>query len=228
MAQSVLIVAESGAGKSTSGRNLDPAETFWINVANKPLPFQGWKSKYKSITKENPTDGNMSKANHPKSITAMLKIINDKMPHIKTVIVDDWQYMSAFEFFDRAQDKGYEKFTEIGQGIAQVAKAPIDMRDDLIVFFMTHSEETTDVKGRRKQKAKTIGKMVDEKLTLEGLFSIVLYGKAYMDKDGQMQYVFETQTDGNNTCKSPMGMFESAEIPNDLQLVKEAIMKYEQ
>ena len=70
--------------------------------------------------------------------------------------------------------------------------------------------------------------MVDEKLTLEGLFSIVLYGKVKRDKEGSMQYVFETQTDGNNTCKSPMEMFESADIPNDLKLVKEAIIKYEQ
>ena len=102
------------------------------------------------------------------------------------------------------------------------------MRDDLTIFFMTHSEETTDASGKRKQKAKTIGKMVDEKLTLEGLFSIVLYGKVKKGKDGKMQYVFETQTDGANTCKSPMGMFKENDIPNDLQLVKEAIIKFEQ
>ena len=81
---------------------------------------------------------------------------------------------------------------------------------------------------RENKKAKTIGKMVDEKLTLEGLFSIVLYGKVKKDKEGKMQYLFETQTDGANTCKSPMGMFEEGDIPNDLNLVKEAIKKFEQ
>jgi hypothetical protein len=222
MANSVLVIAEPGAGKSTSGRNLDHKETFWINVANKPLPFKGWKKKYTSITKEDPTKGNMSKAHRPQAILHILDLINNDMPHIKNVVIDDWQYMSAFEFFDRADEKGYDKFT-----VARVAKKPAEMRDDLTLFFLTHAEETQDAKGKRKQKAKTIGRMVDEKLTLEGLFSIVLYGKVKPDKDGNMTYVFETQTDGSNTCKSPMGMFETADIPNDLQAVKEAIINYE-
>lgn len=228
MAQGVLVIAESGAGKSTAGRNLDPKETFWINVANKPLPFKGWKKKYTPISKEDPTGGNLSKANTPQAILYVLDMINEKMPHIKNVVVDDWQYMSAFEFFDKADEKGFEKFTFIGQGLAKVAKKPVDLRDDLTIFFLTHSEETQDAKGKRKQKAKTIGKMVDEKLTLEGLFSIVLYGKVKRDDAGELMYVFETQTDGANTCKSPMGMFKTADIPNDLQVVKEAIIKYEQ
>lgn len=228
MAQGVLVIAESGAGKSTSGRNLDPKETFWINVANKPLPFKGWKSKYTPISKEDPTGGNLSKASQPNAILYILDMIDKKMPHIKNVVIDDWQYSAAFEFFDRSSEKGFEKFTDIGNGIAQVAKKPAELRDDLTVFFLTHAEETQDAKGKRKQKAKTIGKMVDEKLTVEGLFSIVLYGKVKRDENGESIYVFETQTDGANTCKSPMGMFETKDIPNDLQLVKEAIIEYEQ
>jgi len=157
-----------------------------------------------------------------------MDIVNKDMPHIKTLIVDDWQYVSAFQFFDSLKDKGYEKFTEIGGGIAQMAKKPADLRDDLTIFFLTHAEETTDAKGKRKTKAKTIGKMIDEKLTLEGMFSIVLYGEAKEDKDGVIQYVFETQNNGSNTCKSPMGMFETMDIPNDFKIVKEAILKYEQ
>ena len=228
MAVGVLVVAESGAGKSTSGRNLDPKETFWINVANKPLPFKGWKKKYTAVSNDDPTGGNMSKVNSPQGILYMLRLIDEKMPHIKNIIIDDWQYSAAFEFFDRAEEKGFEKFTDIGNGIAQVAKTPAELRDDLTVFFLTHAEESQDAKGRRKTKAKTIGKMVDEKLTVEGLFSIVLFGKAKKNKDGKMEYVFETQTDGSNTCKSPMEMFEEGDIPNDLQLVKNAIIKYEQ
>jgi len=139
-----------------------------------------------------------------------------------------WQYVSSFEFFQRADEKGFEKFTDIGKGLVMMAKAPMKMRDDLTVIFLTHPEETTDASGRRKQKAKTIGKMVDEKLTLEGMFAIVLYGAVKKNKDGGMDYVFETQTNGANTCKSPMGMFkDGADIPNDLSLVKEAISKYE-
>jgi hypothetical protein len=227
MAQGVLIIGESGSGKSTAGRNLDPKETFWINVANKPLPFKGWKSKYKSITPENMTDGNLSKVSSSVGIMHVLRLISDEMPHITNVMVDDWQYSAAFEFFDRTDEKGYEKFTEIGNGIAQVAKLPADLRDDLCIFFLTHSEETQDAKGKRKQKAKTIGKMVDEKLTLEGLFSIVLYAKVKKDKEGNLIYVFETKTDGANTCKAPMDMFDKDDIPNDLQAVKQAIINYE-
>lgn len=227
MANSVLIIAESGAGKSTSGRNLNPEETFWINIANKPLPFKGWKTKYPTLSKDEPK-GRLSTVNKPQAILDAMEYVNTKRPEIKNLIIDDWQYMSAFEFFNRADEKGYDKFTDIGKWLALVAKKPTSMRDDLTIFFMTHAEETQDAKGKRKQKAKTIGKMVDEKLTLEGLFSIVLYGKVKRDKEGELMYVFETVTDGNNTCKAPMDMFESADIDNDLQLVKEAIIKYEQ
>ena len=228
MAQGVLIIGESGKGKSTAGRTLNPKETFWINVANKPLPFKGWKTKYTQISKDDPSGGNLSKASSPAAIIHVLKMIDKDMPHIKSVVIDDWQYSAAFEFFDRTDEKGYEKFTEIGNGIAQVAKLPAQLRDDLTVFLLTHAEESQDSKGRRRTKAKTIGKMVDEKLTLEGLFSIVLYSNVKKNKEGELEYVFETQTDGSNTCKSPMGMFKTADIPNDLQAVKEAIIKYEQ
>lgn len=227
MASSVLVVAESASGKSTSGRNLNPAETFWINVAGKPLPFKGWKTKYPVFDKENPK-GRLSNVNTSKGVIDAMKYVSAKRPEIKTLIIDDWQYVSSFEFFKRASETGFTKFTEIGQGIAAMAKTPINLREDLLVVFLTHVEEMTDDKGRKKQKAKTIGKLVDDKLTLEGLFSIVLFGKAYPDKNGVMQYVFETQTDGANTCKTPMGMFSEKEIPNDLQIVRDAIIEYEQ
>ena len=112
MAQSVLVIADSGTGKSTSIRNLNPKETFIINIANKPLPFKGWKSKYKQISKDNPS-GNLTAASTAAGIVKALKHVNDKMPDIKTIVVDDWQYMSSFEYFDRAQEKGYDKFTQI-------------------------------------------------------------------------------------------------------------------
>jgi hypothetical protein len=226
MAQGVLIIAESGAGKSTSIETLDPKETFIINVANKPLPFKGWKKKYTMWSKENPA-GNMYDKSSPENIEACIKYINEKRPEIKNIIIDDFQYMSSFEFFDKANEKGYEKFTQIGAHLARITRIPKDMRDDLLIFFLTHAEEATDMEGKRKFKAKTIGKMVDEKLTLEGLFSIVLFGKAKKNKDGEIRYVFETQTNGENTCKSPRGMFPTLEIANDLQLVTKAIKDYE-
>jgi hypothetical protein len=225
MAQSVLVIADSGTGKSTAIRKLDPKETFIINIANKPLPFKGWKGNYKNISKDNPK-GNMTSASSAAGIIKAMQHVNDKMPDIKTLVVDDWQYMSSFEYFDRANEKGYDKFTQIAANLAQVAKMPKDMREDLTIFFLTHSEDSTDVNGHRKVKAKTIGKMIDNTLTLEGLFSIVLFGRVKKDEDG-LEYGFDTVNNGENTCKTPMGMFKDSFIENDLQLVKNCIAEYE-
>ena len=225
MAQSVLVIADSGTGKSTAIRTLDPKETFIINIANKPLPFKGWKKNYSNISKDNPK-GNMTSASSAPGIIKAMQHVNDKMPQVKTLVVDDWQYMSSFEYFDRANEKGYDKFTSIAANLAQVAKMPKDMREDLTIFFLTHSEESTDVNGNRRVKAKTVGKMIDNALTLEGLFSIVLFGKVRKTEDG-LEYGFDTQNNGENTCKSPMGMFEESFINNDLQFVKDCIINYE-
>ena len=225
MAQSVLVIADSGTGKSTAIRSLDPKETFIINIANKPLPFKGWKKDYGNISKDNPK-GNMTSASSAPGIIKAMQHVNDKMNHIKTLVVDDWQYMSSFEYFDRANEKGYDKFTSIAANLAQVAKMPKDMREDLTIFFLTHSEESTDVNGNRRVKAKTVGKMIDNALTLEGLFSIVLFGRVKKTEDG-LEYGFDTQNNGENTCKSPMHMFEESFINNDLQFVKDCIVKYE-
>ena len=230
MAQSVLVIADSGTGKSTAIRTLDPKETFIINIANKPLPFQGWKKDYTMISKEN-SKGNMTSASTAPCIIKAMQLVNDKMPHITNLVVDDWQYMSSFEYFDRANEKGYDKFTQIAANLAQVAKMPKDMREDLTIFFLTHSEETTDVNGHRKVKAKTIGKMIDNTLTLEGLFSIVLFGRVRKTEDeypNNLEYGFDTVNNGENTCKTPMKMFSLPFIDNDLQLVKRCITEYEQ
>jgi hypothetical protein len=221
-----LIIAESGSGKSTSIESLNPKETFIINVANKPLPFKGWKNKYTIFhATENP-GGNLYASSNWREIVDCMKYINKKRPEIKTIVVDDLQYMSSFELFDRSAEKGYDKFTDIASALVQVAKAPINMREDLTIFFMTHSEESMDMEGRRRIKAKTVGKMIDNQLTLEGLFSIVLFGKVKKNKEGGVRYVFETANSGDNTCKSPKGMFETVEIPNELELVRKSIYAY--
>tara|TARA_B110000977_G_scaffold21200_1_gene25339 strand:- start:13003 stop:13683 length:681 start_codon:yes stop_codon:yes gene_type:complete len=226
MANSVLVIAESGSGKSTAIRTLDPKETAIINIANKPLPFRGWKSNYTVLDKSNP-NGNLVNVSSGPGVYKAMQHVSEKMPHIKVLVVDDWQYMSSFEYFDKANEKGYDKFTQIAANLAQVAKLPKDLREDLTIFFLTHAEESTDVNGNRKVKAKTVGKMIDNALTLEGLFSIVLFGKVTKEDDGTLSYGFETQNNGENTCKSPMGMFEDSFIPNDLAYVRDAILAYE-
>tara|TARA_R110001606_G_scaffold70585_2_gene161348 strand:+ start:1259 stop:1942 length:684 start_codon:yes stop_codon:yes gene_type:complete len=226
MAASVLVIAESGSGKSTAIRTLDPSETVIINIANKPLPFKGWRKKYKLLDKANP-DGNLLNVSSGPGVFKAMQHVSEKMPHVKHLVIDDWQYMSSFEYFDKANEKGYDKFTQIAANLAQVAKLPKDLREDLTVFFLTHAEESTDINGNRKVKAKTVGKMIDNALTLEGLFSIVLFGKIRKEDDGTLTYGFETQNNGENTCKSPMEMFKESFIPNDLQYVKDAIEAYD-
>ncbi len=222
MAKELLIIGTSGTGKSTSLRNLKPEETFIINVAGKSLPFKG--SKYTLATKENPT-GNMFITDKTNAIIELLEKINKDRPSIKQVIIDDAQYIMANEYMRRAKENGYAKFQDIGQGIFNLVNKPASLRDDLKVVFLMHSETDMDADGRKITKAKTIGKMIDMYITFEGMFSIVLYTNA-VRKDNKVEYKFATQTDGSNTCKSPMGMFNDLLIDNDLALVFKAMDEF--
>lgn len=195
----VLILGESGSGKSASLRNFKPDEYLLLNVAGKPLPFRG-RPKY---VIDNPSYLTMSKA------------ISDSP--CKAVVIDDSQYMMAFDFFDHAKETGYQKFTDLALNFKNLIDTVRKFAPpDEIVYFLHHVETTNE----GKVKAKTIGKMIDEKLTLEGLFSVVLMCKT----DGKRHY-FETQSDGNTTAKSPMEMFEP-EIDNDLKFVDQTIRSY--
>lgn len=195
----VLIFGESGSGKTTSLRNFEPGEILVFSVANKPLPFR----KKLDIVR-NATYG---------SIGATLK-----QKQYKRYVIDDSQYLLAFELFDRAKETGYGKFTDIAvrfQGMIKYISQSLP--DDILVYLLHHSE-TTD---SGKIKAKTVGKMLDNQITVEGLFSIVLHCRS----DGQ-NYHFETRTDGYTTAKSPKDMFNSMEIDNDLKMVDGAIREY--
>ena len=194
----VLILGESGSGKSTSMRNFDPDEVGIFNVASKPLPF---RKKMKKV------DG----ASYGIILTAL------KAPKLKTYVIDDSQYLLCFDLFAKAKDVGYQKFTDMALSFYNLIQFVINSTEpDVIVYFLHHVETTTE----GKIKAKTIGKMLDEKLTVEGLFSIVLLCQT----DGT-KHCFITQSDGFSTAKSPMEMFP-LEIDNDLKLVDETIRKY--
>lgn len=191
-------MGESGSGKSTALRNFDPAEIGIFNVASKPLPFRK----------------NMMVVNGAGYGTILKSLSN---PKLKAYAIDDSQYLLAFEFFDRAQETGYGKFTELALNFRNLIQFVImNTPPDVIVYFLHHTERRDD----GVLKAKTIGKMLDEKLTVEGLFSIVLLCQARQDK-----HVFVTQSSGISTAKSPMDMFPG-EIDNDLKYVDSAIREY--
>lgn len=193
----VLILGESGSGKSTSMRNFEPDEVGIFNVASKPLPF---RKKMKKV------DG----ASYGIILTAL------KAPKLKTYVIDDSQYLLCFEMFAKAKETGYNKFTDMALNFYNLIQFIIRQTPpDVIVYFLHHTETDGD-----KVRAKTVGKMLNEKLTVEGLFSIVLLCQT----DG-VSHSFVTQSDGSSTAKSPMEMFPLT-IDNDLKLVDGEIRKY--
>lgn len=203
----VLILGESGSGKSASLRNFTAEDIGIINVASKPLPFRNTMKPY-----------NVSKAakEKGKSRYALIKNAISKGT-VKSFAIDDSQYLLAFDSFDKAKETGYGKFTDMAINFKELIDFVInDLPDDKIVYFLHHCE-TTDT---GKVKAKTIGKMLDSQLTVEGLFAIVLFCVA----DGQT-HKFITQSDGYSTAKSPMEMF-ALEIDNDLKMVDTTIREY--
>jgi hypothetical protein len=230
MAKGVLIIGASGTGKSTSVSHLNPQETFIINVQNKDLPFKGAYKNYKYVDIEvgPPTEGNLAITNNPVVIKKLCEYIDTNRPDIKNIVIDDWQYVAATEFMQKADQKGFDKFTSIGKNIWLIADLPnVLKRRDLDLFYLTHSESAYDeITGTQKMKAKTVGKLVDNVLTLEGMFTVVLYTDVVKTKEKGIEYTFITQNDGTSTAKSPMGMFEDLKIPNNLQLVKEKMYEY--
>ena len=194
----VLVLGASGSGKSASLRNFDTEEIGIYNVASKPLPFRK----------------QMMLVNHVSYERIMASLQANKL---KCYAIDDSQYLMAFDLFDRVKEIGYQKFTDCAKKFYDLIQTVINKTsDDTIVYFLHHTERTDD----GHIKAKTSGKMLDNQLTLEGLFSIVLLA----DTDGK-EHNFITQSDGFTTAKSPMEMFAPV-IPNDLKAVDTAIREY--
>ncbi len=216
MSNTVLIIGQSGSGKSTSLRTLDPTSTYIINVLDKPLPFRGFKKSYTEATKEN-AKGNYSCSDKWDKVIDLIHAVNLRRPEITTLVIDDWQYILANEFMNRADQKGFDKFSEMANHAWAVMSACLKTRPNLTCFILAHS----DVDATGKSKLKTIGKMLDEKMTLEGMFTTVLHARMV---DGE--YLFQTQSDSDYLAKSPMGMFEEFLIPNDLLVVKNAVENY--
>lgn len=199
MGQRILVMGASGTGKSASLRNFGADEIKLIKIINKPLPFRG---KFNDVLVSDKVS----------EITRAIKN-TDK----KTIVIDDCQYVMGNEFFRRALEKGYDKFSEIGQNFFNLLAVVDDIPEDVFVYYLSHIE--VDANGN--EKLKTIGKMLDEKLTVEGYFTVVL---KTVCADGE--YSFQTQNNGHDTVKSPMGMFAGYLIENDLKMVDSVAREY--
>lgn len=211
MAIPVLIMGRSGSGKTYSIKNFKPEEVGVISVEKGRLPFKSDIKVAKIPEDFGPEIQSAAQLNAAKYAWIQMIIKSSKT---KSVVVDDSQYLLVNELFDRAKEKGYDKYTDMAANFRELIHSINRMpQDDKIVYFLHHTE--TDGNGR--EKAKTIGKMLDEKLVLEGCFDVVLYCE---------DQKFYTQGNGQSTAKTPEGMFDSVEIPNDLHMVDEAIRSY--
>ncbi len=216
MSIATMILGESGTGKSTSLRNLDPKNTLLIQAVRKPLPFRS--SEWKPASKENPSGSVFVSDSSTTIVQAMQRTTKE------IIIIDDFQYVMANEFMRRVTDvevgnAAFAKYNEIARHAWDVLTTASSLSEGKRVYIMSHT--ATDDFG--KTKIKTIGKLLDEKIVMEGLVTIVLRTEVINE-----QYIFATRNSGKDTVKSPLGLFEQDHIDNDLAAVDRAICSYYQ
>lgn len=213
MAKTLLIMGESGSGKTTSMRNLDPKTTYYIDADKKGLSWKGWKNQYNAENK------NYLCSSDSGIIQKVLLGINQKRKDLKTIVIDTLNGIMIDDEFNRMKEKGFDKWQDMAYSIYEIVNLANTLRDDLTIIFLMHSQTERDDNGYVWTRAKTSGKKLD-KIVLESKFTTVLLAKAVDEK-----YIFETRSN-NSTVKTPMGAFESDIIENDIVQVLEALKEY--
>ena len=215
MSTIICVMGESGAGKTTSMRNLDPKSTYYIDCDKKGLSWKGWKKQYSSENK------NYSKTDDQNTVLKLLKSINSSAnaQHIKTVIIDTINGIMVADEMRRSKEKGYDKWVDLASAIYDIIDYSLTMRDDLSVVFVAHTQTERDDTGYYFTRIKTSGKKLD-KITLESKFPTVLLTKVI---DGK--HVFETKAN-YSTSKTPFGAFDDEYIDNDISKVLEVLKDF--
>jgi len=211
----ICIMGESGSGKTTGMRNLDPKTTFYLDCDKKGLSWKGWRDQYNEANK------NYFATDFQSVVLDTLQKINtqDSLKHIKVVVIDTLNGIMVADEMRRMKEKNYDKWADLAQSVYQIVDYALTMRDDVTVIFTAHTQTDHDDNGYMFTRIKTSGKKLD-KIVLESKFPVVLYAKA---KDGE--YVYETHAK-NSTAKTPLGAFEDDEIPNDIVPVLEVLKEY--
>lgn len=213
MSKVICIAGESGSGKTTSMRNLDPATTYYIDADKKGLSWKGWREQY-SVDKKNYT-----KCDDANVVRVYIKKIAESCPKVKTIVVDTINGLMVADEMRRSKEKGYDKWVDLATCVWDLVVDCYDYRDDLTIIFTAHTQTETDDAGYRFTRIQTSGKKLN-KIVLESKFTTVLLSKCV---DGK--YLFETQAN-NSTAKSPMGAFDAFEIDNDIVGVIEALKDF--
>jgi hypothetical protein len=232
----ILVLAESGFGKSTSLgaipelgiKGLNPAETIYITATNKGLPFRGWQKSYIHVPKDGtpPTTGNLLISNNGEEIRKHIEYFSKHRPEIINFIIDDANYIMQDYYMDNSLTKGYDTFKNIGYFMNGLFKAAYNLPIEKNFIMLMH-HEVEDDGFTKSYKAKTVGKAVDQYITIEGKFEVVLYGKQSIDTNTKkVLKQFVTNFDGQYPAKSPVGMFSETYILNDMGLVIDKINEY--
>lgn len=225
MSKAVLVLGDTGSGKSRSIKGLNPKKTFLINISGKDLPFREAERNYTLCNTENPT-GNLVITESVKKVAKTLNYINEERLDIKNVVIDDNQYLSLFTFVNRIGERdGFAKFNDIAVHLVELVQLAKSLRPNLTVYFLHHIEAGYDAQSNERLGAMTMGKFVKEKVKYEGLFSIVIMADKEGDERGEPTYFFWTRM-AKSTVKTPEGMFDKQKIPNDLGIVAKAIYEY--
>lgn len=213
MSKVICIAGESGSGKTTSMRNLDPKSTYYIDADRKGLSWKGWRSQY---NKENK---NYTATDDAAFVRQLIRNISDSAPHVKVIIVDTINGLMVADEMRRSKEKGYDKWVDLATCVWDLVIECYNYRDDLTIIFTAHTQTEVDDAGYRFTRIQTSGKKLN-KIVLESKFTTVLLSKCV---DGR--YLFETQAN-NSTAKSPMGAFDEFEIDNDIVEVIKALEEF--
>lgn len=216
MSNIILVMGDSGSGKTTSMRNLDPSSTYYIDCDKKGLSWRGWRKQYNSENK------NYCATSDADKIMQILKGISDTREDIHVIIVDTLNWIMLDDEFNRMKEKGYDKWLDLAFSIRGVIAMAQQLREDITVVFTAHTQTERDESGYMYTRMKTSGKKLD-KVCVESMFGTVLMSRC---KDAEShEYIFETQAN-NSTAKTPMGAFESLEIPNDMAEVLKVMEEF--
>ena len=224
MANNIILLGKSGTGKSTSIKGLNPKETVIINTLKKRLPFKGSNTMY---NKENK---NLFNVDDYTTVIQYLQSINDKALHVKNIVLDDAIYILRKEYFKRAKESGYTKYTELAAHFQQIISTCEGLRDDLNIFFILHSEDVISDSTIIGYKVSTIGKLLDSQYSPIEVVPMVLYSAIKYDEKGNPTYGFYTHATKEGSieipAKTPAEMFSEDFIPNDLGFVTKVMNEY--